>query len=327
MALELVARVERFATRTPFVIARGVKRHVDVVVAEVRDGALVGCGEGTPVDYRGDTAEAARAALEALAPAVAAGLKRRDLAHHLPPGAARNALDAALLDLEAKATGRRAWQVLGAPAPPPVPTAITLPLADPGSMERAARAAAGWPVLKLKLGGQGDLERVQAVRRAAPHARLIADANQSWAGLDVEKLAHGLHALGVELLEQPLPAGADDALASVRSPLPIVADESCQTLADVDRVAGLYAGINVKLDKAGGLTAAGALVHEARRRGLFVMVGCMLATSLGLAPAVLAAAGADLADLDGPRWLARDRVPPLVFTAGCVHPPMPALWG
>lgn len=320
-------RIERFATRQPFVIARGTKTHVDVVCVELRQGDAVGRGEGTPIDYRGDSSAAALAALDTARAAIEAGASRADLLDLLPAGAARNALDSALWDLEAKTTGVPVWRQLGLPVPRPLLTAYTISLGDPAVMEAEARRVAGRELLKLKLGGEGDLDRVRAVRRAAPNARLIADANQGWAGHDIEALCHALHALGVELVEQPLPAGADADLLHVHSPLPLAADESVHDRASLDSVVGRYRFVNVKLDKAGGLTEALALIHAAEQRGLGVMVGCMLSTSLGVAPAFLAAMRAAYADLDGPLLLAEDRPSPLEFSGSDVHPPRAALWG
>jgi L-alanine-DL-glutamate epimerase-like enolase superfamily enzyme len=326
-APQLVARIERFETARPFVIARGSKRHVEVIVAEVRAGPHVGRGEATPIYYCGDSAAAALAALNAMAGAVAGGATRNDLLALMPPGAARNALDAALWDLEAEQAGARVWTLAGLPPPRPLLTAFTIGLGEPAAMADAARAVAGRELLKLKLGGEGDLDRVAAVRTAAPHARLIADANEAWGGLDVERLCHELARYRVELVEQPLPAADDAALAHVVSPMPFAADESLMSRADLDRVSGRYRYINVKLDKCGGLTEGLALIAEARARGLGVMVGCMLSTSLGAAPAFVAAMHADYVDLDGPLLLAADRAHGLRFMGSDVAPPEVALWG
>jgi L-alanine-DL-glutamate epimerase-like enolase superfamily enzyme len=324
---QLVARIGHFPTRAPFVIARGAKHHVDVVEVTLWQDGIAGRGEGTPIYYRGDDCEKALAALAAIRPAVEAGATRADLLDLMPAGAARNALDAALWDLEAKTTGVPVWRRIGLPPPRPLLTAYTISLGTPEDMAAQAAGVAGRELLKLKLGGEGDIERVAAVRRAAPHARLIADANQSWTGLDIEALTQVLHGLGVELLEQPLPAGADTDLAHVRPAIPLAADESCHTRADLDQVVGRYRYINVKLDKSGGLTEALALIHAATLRGLGVMVGCMLGTSLGLAPAFVAAMQASHADLDGALLLASDRAHPLEYSGSDVHPPVAALWG
>ncbi len=323
----LSARIARFTTARPFVIARGSKTAVEVVVAEVSDGQHIGQGEGTPIYYRGDSAEAALAALAAMADAVAAGIGRADLLDAMPPGAARNALDSALWDLEAKQTGIRVWQRIGLPAPRPMLTAFTISLGTPADMEAQAKAAAHRELLKLKLGGAQDVERVAAVRRAAPHARLIADVNEGWAGLDVEAMCHALSAHRVELIEQPLPAGADEALIHVNSPIPLCADESVQDRTDLGQVIGRYRFVNLKLDKCGGLTEGLALIHAAKQRGLGLMTGCMLSSSLGVAPAFLAATHGSFADLDGPLLLAEDRPHGLRFEGSDVHPPEVALWG
>ncbi len=326
MARVLTVRLERFAVRGSFVIARGVKTHVDVVVAVVRDGDRVGRGEGTPIYYRGETAETVRAAVVAQADAVAAGAVRADLLTLMPPGAARNALDAALWDLEARQSRVPVWRTLGLPPPRPLLTAYTISLGEPGAMEAAARAAGGRELLKLKLSGDGDLERVAAVRRGAPHARLIVDANEAWGGEDIERLAHALDTYRVEIIEQPVPAGQDALLDHVRSPVPLCADESVHDRASLDAVIGRYRFVNIKLDKAGGLTEAHALAHAAKQRGLGVMTGCMLSTSLGIAPAFMVAMQGEYADLDGP-LLIEDRAGGLCFEGSDVWPPDAALWG
>ena len=324
---KLVMRTERWETARPFVIARGTKHHVDVLVAELHDGTIVGRGEATPIYYKGDSIEHALAIAETMAGPLAGDATRADLLDLMPAGAARNAIDSALWDLEAKQAAKRVWELAGLPAPRPMLTAYTISLGDPGTMAEAARAAAGRELLKLKLGGDGDADRVAAVRAAAPDARLIADANESWTGLDIEALCHQLHAHAVELIEQPLPAGADADLAHVQSPVPLCADESLQSRAELGDVVGRYRFINVKLDKCGGLTEALALIHAARQRGLGVMTGCMLSTSLGIAPAFVAAMQAQFADLDGPLLLARDRPSGLRFQGSDVDPPEVELWG
>lgn len=324
---EVEARIERWETAQPFVIARGAKRDVEVVVVTVSDGPHRGRGEGTPIYYLGDSAAAARDAVLAVAGAVAAGADRSSLRALLPAGAARNALDSALWDLEAKQTGIPVWRRAGLSPPRPLVTAYTISLGDPAGMAAAAAAVAGRALLKLKLGGEGDIERVRAVRQAAPAARLVADANESWAGLDIERLCAELLPLGLELVEQPLPAGADADLEHLRPAIPLCADESCHDRASLDRVAGRYGFVNLKLDKCGGLTEALDLIAESRARGLGLMTGCMLSTSLGIAPAFLAAASGRYADLDGPLLLAADRPHGLCFSGSEVAPPEPALWG
>ncbi|PZN94955.1 MAG: dipeptide epimerase [Alphaproteobacteria bacterium] len=330
MTRTLSARVERFPVRGSFVIARGARTHVDVAVAEIADGPWRGRGEGTAIYYRGESAESVVAAMLATGDAIAAGATRADLLTLLPAGAARNALDSALWDLEARQAGRRVWQLLGLPQPRPLLTAYTISLGDPGVMAAAAALVRGRELLKVKLGGgdgwQADVERAAAVRRAAPDARLTVDANEAWGGTDVARTAAALALLGVELIEQPVPAGEDAQLDGVRSPVPLAADESCHDRATLDAIIGRYSHINIKLDKAGGLTEAHALVHAARTRGLGVMTGCMLSTSLGIAPAFHIAMQGEYADLDGP-LLIEDRPNGLKFEHSDVWPPDVGLWG
>jgi L-alanine-DL-glutamate epimerase-like enolase superfamily enzyme len=324
----LSATIERWPVAGAFTIARGAKTHVDVVVAALREGDALGRGEATAIYYHGETAESVRDAVLAQGGAIAEGAGRADLLRLMPRGAARNALVDALWDLEAKRAGAPAWQLAGLAAPQPLTTAYTLSLDTPSAMEARARAAAGrYPLLKLKLAGDGDRERVAAVRRGAPGARLIVDANAAWTGRDVAAEAAALAAFGVELIEQPVAAGRDALLDGIVSPVPLCADESCQDRADLYRLAGRYQAINVKLDKAGGLTEALALIGEARARGFGIMVGCMLSTSLGVAPAFLAAQGARWVDLDGPLLLAADREPAIDFAGATMAPPPAGLWG
>ena len=322
MSLSITAVIERWPVAGQFIIARGAKTYVDVLVVAVSDGAHVGMGEGTAIYYHGESAESCLAQIEGVIGALG-GLTvqaARDAAQTaLPPGAARNALDCALWDLEAKAAGVPLWQLAGlSEAPVPLQTAFTISLGDPAIMEAdAAKAAArGFGLLKLKLTGGGDRERVAAVRKGAPDARLIVDANESWGGLDIAAESAALAALGVEMIEQPVPVGQDALLQGVKSPVPFLADESCQSAADIELCAQYYDGINIKLDKAGGLTEALAMRREAEARGMKVMLGCMLSTSLGIAPAYLAAQGADWVDLDGPILLAEDRDGGLQFADG-----------
>ena len=326
MTRTLTARIERFATRDDFIIARGTKTHVDVVAVEIADGVHRGHGEGTAIYYRGESAASVLAAVEAQRDAVAAGATRAELLELLPAGAARNALDAVMWDLEAKQSGVPVWQTLRLPTPRPLLTAYTISLGEPGAMETAARRSSQHELLKLKLSGEGDLERVAAVRRGAPDARLIVDANEAWGGQDIERLAHALAALRVELVEQPVPAGQDTLLDHVRSPIPLCADESVHDRASLDAVIGRYRFINIKLDKAGGLTEALALAQAAKQRGLGLMTGCMLSTSLGIAPAFYVAMQSQFADLDGP-LLIEDRVNRLRFDGSDVWPPERKLWG
>jgi L-alanine-DL-glutamate epimerase-like enolase superfamily enzyme len=327
-ARRLTAVIERWPVAGAFTIARGAKTHVDVVVAEITEGDHVGRGEATPIYYHGETAETVRAQLLDLAPALAAGIDQAALAGLIRRGAARNALDAALWDLSAKQQGAAVWTLAGLAAPAPCTTAFTISLGDPARMEAGARAAAGrYPLLKLKLAGEGDVARVAAVHRGAPAARLIVDANESWTGRDVAAEAAALLRYGVELIEQPVAAGQDHLLDGVVSPIPLCADESCQDRADLPRCIGRYAAINIKLDKAGGLTEALALAADARAAGLDLMVGCMLSTSLGIAPAFLVAQQARWVDLDGPLLLAQDRPGGFRYDGGTMLPVGPGFWG
>ncbi|AGH50963.1 mandelate racemase/muconate lactonizing protein [Sphingomonas sp. MM-1] len=324
----LSARIERWPVAGAFTIARGAKTHVDVVIAEIAADGHVGRGEATAIYYHGESAESVAAQVMAAADAIEAGADRAAIQMLMPRGAARNAVDAALWDLEARMTGRPAWAIAGLAPPAPLLTAYTISLGEPARMEADARAAADrHPLLKLKLAGEGDLDRVAAVRRGAPAARLIVDANEAWTGRDVVAEAAALLPYGVELIEQPVKAGEDALLDGIRSPIPLCADESCQDRADLARCIGRYQAVNIKLDKAGGLTEALALTAEARAAGLEIMVGCMLSTSLGIAPAFLAAQGARWVDLDGPLLLAKDRAPGFVFTGGTMHPPAQGYWG
>jgi L-Ala-D/L-Glu epimerase len=322
MSLEVAARIERWPIAGSFVIARGSRTEAVVITVEITDGLATGRGECVPYARYGESADSVLAEIE-----VAQVSDRAALLRGMQPGAARNALDCALWDFEAKKSGVPAWQSAGLPPPQPLQTAFTISLGSPESMAEAAAAASGRPLLKLKLGGAGDPARLQAVRERAPAARLVVDANEAW---DVDSFAENMRACaeaGVELIEQPLPAGGDALLAGLPREVPICADESLHTLAELDAICGRYDAVNVKLDKAGGLTEGLELVREARRRGLQVMVGCMVGTSLAMAPAVLLAQEADLADLDGPLLLARDREPGLVYQGATVMPPEPSLWG
>jgi L-alanine-DL-glutamate epimerase-like enolase superfamily enzyme len=316
------ATVERWPVRGAFIISRGAKRHVDVVVCAVSDGVHEGRGEGTAIYYEGESAEGCVETLRSYA----GPMEREALLSHMPRGAARNALDCALWDLEAKRAGAPVWRLAGLEEPQPLPTAFTISLGDPATMEADARAAAGrgFALLKCKLTGEGDRARIAAVRQGAPDARLIVDANESWHDRDIAAEAAALAALGVEMVEQPVLHGQEARLAGVASPLPLCADESCHTRADLDRL-GDFDAVNIKLDKAGGLTEALALRAEARARGFRVMAGCMLGTSLGIAPAALVAQGADWIDLDGALLLAEDRAGGLTVEGGMLHPG--TLWG
>lgn len=292
----------------------------------VCDSHHAGRGEGVPYARYGETVTSVIAALESLRSAVEAGMDRSALQAALPAGAARCALDCALWDLEARRTGRPVWQLAGLPEPKPVVTALTISLADPAAMAAAARAAPG-KLLKLKLGGPGDMERIRAVHLARPDARLILDANEGLSPDAFPAIAMAAAKLGAVLIEQPFPAGKDDALIRRPGPVAVCADESAHTAGDIQRLARVYDAVNVKLDKAGGLTEALAMVRAARTAGMGVLAGCMVAGSLSMAPVVLLAGLADAADVDGPLWLEADIADGLTYADGFVSPPGPALWG
>ena len=328
MPLALAVAVDRFPIAGAFTISRGSRTEAVVVTATVSDGKSVGRGECVPYARYGETVEGVVADLERLGPTVAEpGFDRCRLARLLPAGAARNALDCALWDFEAKRSGIPVRIAAGLDEPIPLVTAYTLSLGTPETMLAAARTAAHRPLLKVKLGGDGDPERIAAVREGAPEARLIVDANEAWREATLHPNLAACVEAGVELIEQPLPAGDDAPLVGLSSPIPLCADESLHTSEDLEALCDRYDAINVKLDKTGGLTEALRLVRAARRLRLRVMVGCMVGSSLAMAPAVLVARDADFVDLDGPLLLARDRVPGLRYEGSRVFPPEPALWG
>lgn len=329
MARLLKVDIESWPIRGEFRIARGAKTDAALVVARIAEGRATGQGECVPYPRYGESVERVVAEIEALRSDIENGLTREALQTRLPAGAARNALDCALIDLEAKTCGRPVFELLGLPVPRPVQTAFTLSLDSPERMGAAAAEAAakGYGLLKLKVAGAGDLARIEAVRGNAPNARLIVDANEGWSPNELAALSPELNRLGVALIEQPLKADADDVLADFQSAVPLCADESCHTRADLPRIVGCYSHINVKLDKAGGLTEALALAREASSLGLRLMVGCMVSTSLSMAPASLLAGLADFVDLDGPLLLARDRVPAIRYDADQLYPPSADLWG
>jgi L-alanine-DL-glutamate epimerase-like enolase superfamily enzyme len=321
--VELTVREEVFPLARAFTISRGARTEARVLTVTVEDGGARGRGECVPYARYGEKPAGVAAQIAGLPER----FDRRGLHELLPPGAARNAVDCALWDLEAKRSGRRVWQLAGLGEPGPEITAYTLSLEAPEVMRAEAAKHAHRPLLKVKLGGEGDMARLEAVRAGAPRSRIIVDANEGWTPEAYAELAPALVALGVELVEQPLPAGRDAALAEMPRPLPVCADESCHDRASLPGLKGRYDMVNVKLDKAGGLTEALALRDAARAAGYGVMVGCMVGTSLAMAPAVLVAQGAAVTDLDGPLLLAADREPPLVYDDRGVHPAAPELWG
>jgi len=325
--VKLTAWDERWPIAGAFTIARGAKTEAHVIVAQLEHDGRIGRGEAVPYPRYGETVETALAELAGLAGEVEAGLDRLALQTRLPAGAARNALDCAFWDLEAKLTGVPAYRRAGRQRLDPVKTCYTISLGDPLAMAEQARANARRPMLKLKIGGAGDLDRVAAVRAAAPRSRLIVDANEALTFDELSHLAPEFARLDVKLIEQPLPAGKDQALEGFSSAVPLCADESLHTRAELQTCAKRYQFVNIKLDKSGGLSEATALVDDARRMGMGIMAGCMVATSLAMSPAIIIAQGAEVVDLDGPLLLARDREPGLRFDGSLIYPPEPAVWG
>ncbi|MHA6264659.1 N-acetyl-D-Glu racemase DgcA [Arenibacterium sp. CAU 1754] len=306
-----------------FTISRGSRTEAQVLTAHVTDGGATGRGECVPYARYGETLESVTAQIEGLPDS----FTRADLAGLLPAGAARNAVDCALWDLAAKQSGKRVWELAGLTRPGPEITAYTLSLDTADAMRAQAQKNAHRPLLKIKLGTPDDMPRLEAVRAGAPDARIIVDANEGWSAAVYADLAPHLVRLGVQLVEQPLPAGEDDALIGMERPVPVCADESCHDRASLAALKGKYDVVNIKLDKTGGLTEALALRDAALAQGYKVMVGCMVGSSLAMAPATLVAQGAAVVDLDGPLLLAEDRNNALIFDDAGVHPPSAALWG
>jgi L-alanine-DL-glutamate epimerase-like enolase superfamily enzyme len=326
--MELSVQIERWPLASAFTISRGSKTEAVVVTVELRADGCCGRGECVPYARYGETTETVVAAIETMRTTLRTGLERAALQATMPPGAARNALDCALWDLAAKQGGCRAYALAGVAAPKPLTTAYTISLAAPAAMAEAAGHAAFRPLLKVKLGAaEGDAARIAAVRRAAPRAELIVDANEGWSEANLVQNLAACAEAGVTLIEQPLPEGRDAALAGLARPIPVCADESVHDRKSLAALAGKYDAINIKLDKTGGLTEALALADEAERQGFRIMVGCMVATSLAMAPAMLVAQRAGVVDLDGPLLLAKDRPDGLRYDGSLVYPPDPALWG
>ena len=324
--LELMVRIERWPIAGIFAISRGAKTEAAVVVAEISDGRVKGRGECVPYARYGETVRGVLATISSVTPRLRTGLDRSELQKALPPGAARNALDCALWDLEAKRSGRRAFEIAELSAPEPVTTAYTISLDTPEAMAKAA-AKAKLPLLKLKLGGPGDPKRLAAVRAAVRDATLIVDANEGWRAENLEENLLACVAAGVQLVEQPLPAEDDRALEKIERPIPICADESVHDRSSLRGLVGKYDAVNIKLDKAGGLTEALALAAAAEAAGFGIMVGSMVSTSLGVAPALLLADRARFVDLDGPLLLSKDRPGGLRYEGALLHPPASELWG
>ncbi|MFB9952601.1 N-acetyl-D-Glu racemase DgcA [Rhizobium puerariae] len=327
MGRHLEATIETFPIAGKFTISRGSKTQAEVITCTIHEGGVSGRGECVPYKRYGESMEGVMADIRSVADAIRDGLTREELQSRMQPGAARNAVDCALWDLDAKRTGRRVADVIGASHTKPFVTAFTLSLGEPEAMAAEARKNAARPLLKIKLGTDNDEARLRAVREAAPDSRIIVDANEGWTE---DNLAHHMAIAaetGVSLIEQPLPAGKDGALSGIRRLVSVCADESVHATKDLQNLRDCYDAVNIKLDKTGGLTEALAMKAEAQRLGFAVMIGCMVGSSLAMAPAVLLAQDADYADLDGPLLLARDRPGGLLYEGSLVHPPEAGLWG
>ena len=328
MGRRLIVREEIWDIGGGFSISRSRKWAAEVLMVEIHEGGLRGRGEGVPNRRQGEQLGAVAAQIAKVRDLVESGsLNRAGLQSLLPPGGARNALDCALWDLESKLKDIPVWTLAGLPEPKALTTAFTINLDKPAAMAAVARENRHRPLLKLKLGGPDDLERVRQVRVAAPDAELIVDANEAWTPVTYSEQASELARMGVKLLEQPLPAGQDAALASLGRAVPLCADESLHDSSDLGAVAQLYDFVNIKLDKAGGLTEAIQIANAARERGISIMIGCMVGTSLGMAPAFLLGSYARIVDLDGPLLLAEDRPDGIQYDGGTMQPPPPELWG
>lgn len=327
MPRTLDIQMNSFPIAGAFTISRGAKTEAEVIACTLTEDGAHGHGECVPYRRYGETMESVFAQIEAARPLIESGISRDDLLSAMPPGAARNAVDCALWDLEAKRTRQTVAARLGLTALQPLTTAYTISLGEPEVMAAQAREHAGRALLKVKVGTGDDESRIRAVRAAAPEAAIILDANEGWPEAVLERHLHIAAEAGVVLVEQPLPAGRDALLAEIRRPLLVCADESVHHTGDLASLADRYDAINIKLDKTGGLTEALAMKAEAERLGFSIMIGCMVGTSLAMAPAVLLAQNADFVDLDGPLLLARDREPGLRYAASLVFPPESALWG
>ncbi len=324
--LALDAQEQSWPLDKPFRISRGARTEARVVVVTVTDGQHIGRGEAVPIRRYKQSPASVLAQIQSIKSIQ--HLDRQQIQKLLPAGAARNALDCAFWDLEAKLSGKRAWELAKIPLAPEVETSFTISLDTPAAMAAVAKANATAPILKLKLGGDDlDLARVEAVREAAPGARFLIDANESWTSDHYCKVAPSLRQFGIELIEQPFPADADEVLETLDHPIPVCADESCHTTADLSRLKNRYEMVNIKLDKSGGLTEAMLLTERARESGFKLLIGCMVCTSLGIAPARLLASAADYVDLDGPLLLAGDRHHPVPYDNGRIGVPARELWG
>ncbi|MFD0980504.1 N-acetyl-D-Glu racemase DgcA [Tropicimonas aquimaris] len=321
--MEVTIRPDVFRLAQVFTIARGSKSEAQVITAVLKEDGAEGWGECVPYARYGESLESVTAEIAALPES----FDRAALQELMSPGAARNAVDCALWDLEAKRAGKRVWELAGLAEPGPLETAYTLSLDTPEAMQASAAANAHRPLLKIKLGTPDDMPRLEAVRAGAPASKIIVDANEGWSAEVYSDLAPHLLRLGVAMVEQPLPAGGDDDLLGLERPVPLCADESVHDRASLAALKGKYDMINIKLDKTGGLTEALALRAEAEAAGFEIMVGCMVGSSLAMAPAVILAQGVAVVDLDGPLLLAEDRGTPLIYDSEGVHPPSRELWG
>ncbi len=320
----------------PFAISRGIDDNFDVVVVELEQNDFKAWGEATPTEHYNESISQTESLIEDFSNRIENGISRTELQQEMPKGAARNAVDCALWDLEAKLAGKRVWELpeisqhLGAETgsvPGNVTTVYSLGVDTPEIMGDIALKNANRPILKIKLTGDGDLERLIEIRKNAPESRLVIDANEAWSPEHYQRYVPEFKQLGVEMIEQPFPANNDSVLKTLDHPIPVCADESCHDTADLDRLVGLYEFVNIKLDKTGGLTEALRLQAEAESKGFRTMVGCMSATSLGIAPAFFIAQRAKIVDLDAPLYLYEDRPFPMKYDGSIVHPPSPELWG
>ena len=327
MSRELHAQHDRFPLARPFRIARGVKTVADVVTVTLTDGMFTGRGEAVPYARYGETITSALAAIERVCGAVEAGADRSALLTLLPAGAARNAIDCALWDLEARQAGRSVAAMIGAPEPVALASALTIGIDTPDAMAAAAATMSDAPLLKVKVDADDPAARIRAVRAAAPNTALIVDPNESWDRDILDAMQPVLVEARVSLLEQPVSAIDDDWLEDFQPLVPICADEAVHVAADLDVIAARYQVINVKLDKAGGLTAALDLAQASRERGLGLMTGCMVSSSLSIAPALHIARLSDFVDLDGPLWLAADLEGGVTDHRGVLSPPAQGFWG
>ena len=326
--MELTFAVESWPIRGAFTISRGAKTEAQVIVATIRDGEYKGRGECVPYLRYGESIESVQKQIAAVKNAIERGLGREELQKLLPAGASRNALDCALWDLEAKKTGKTIWELAGIQNPKQMSTAFTLSIDTSEVMaDRAAEASKEYSLLKVKLGADGVEERLKKIREAAPKARLIIDANEGWNAYNLVSMVKMCESFGVELIEQPLPAGDDNALQNLKTSIKICADESAHAANDIPKLVGRYTAVNIKLDKTGGLTEALNMAQKAKEAMLSIMSGCMVSTSLAMAPATVIAQHADYVDLDGPLLLLKDREPGIEYKSGTIFPTTPALWG